>query len=35
MGRLIQWNLMTLDGYFEGEKIWDLDFHQSVWGEEL
>lgn len=26
---------MTLDGYFEGQEPWSLDFHQSVWGEEL
>jgi dihydrofolate reductase len=29
------WNLMTLDGRFEGAKKWDLDWHESVWGEEL
>ena len=29
------WNLVTLDGYFEGEKAWDLDFHDLVWGKEL
>lgn len=29
------WNVITLDGYFEGEKPWDLDFHQTVWGDEL
>lgn len=29
------WNLLTLDGYFEGPKSWDLDFHQTIWGEEL
>jgi len=29
------WNVITLDGYFEGEKAWDLDFHQLVWGDEL
>lgn len=33
--RLIVWNLMTLDGFFEGPKSWDIDFHQSAWGEEL
>ena len=33
--RLIMWNLVTLDGYFEGTKKWDLDFHQYVWGDEL
>jgi dihydrofolate reductase len=35
MGRLIMWNLQTLDGYFEGERPWDLDFHTTVWGPEL
>jgi dihydrofolate reductase len=29
------WNLMTLDGFFEGEKAWDLEFHNLVWGKEL
>lgn len=29
------WNLVTIDGFFEGEKAWDLDFHQTVWGDEL
>jgi len=29
------WNLITLDGYFEGEKNWDLGFHDLVWGKEL
>ncbi len=29
------WNLITLDGYFEGEKNWDLSFHELVWGKEL
>ncbi|HEY9562063.1 MAG TPA: dihydrofolate reductase family protein [Anseongella sp.] len=35
MRKLIMWNIMTLDGYFEGEKNWDLWFHETVWGEEL
>jgi len=26
---------MSLDGYFEGTKNWDLSFHGLVWGEEL
>lgn len=26
---------MTLDGFFEGTKKWDLDFHEYVWGDEL
>ena len=29
------WNLITLDGYFEGTENWDLDWHEYVWGEEL
>lgn len=35
MSRLIVWNLITLDGYFEGEKPWDLAFHEIAWGDEL
>lgn len=29
------WNLVTLDGFFEGRKSWDIDWHDYVWGEEL
>ena len=29
------WNVITLDGYFEGDKNWDLSFHELVWGPEL
>lgn len=36
MRRLVVWNVMTLDGYFEGKKSpWDLGFHETVWGDEL
>jgi dihydrofolate reductase len=35
MRKLIMWNLITLDGCFEGEKSWDLSFHERVWGPEL
>jgi dihydrofolate reductase len=35
MRKLVVWNVMTLDGYFEGARPWDLDFHQTVWGDEL
>lgn len=35
MRKLIMWNVVTLDGFFEGKKAWDLDFHQLVWGDEL
>lgn len=33
--RLIMWNLITLDGYFEGAEKWDLHHHEYVWGQEL
>jgi hypothetical protein len=29
------WNLVTLDGFFEGKDNWDLAFHELVWGKEL
>ena len=29
------WNLISLDGYFEGERSWDLPWHERLWGEEL
>ena len=35
MRRLVAWNVMTLDGYFEGSNPWDLGFHETVWGDEL
>lgn len=35
MRKLIMWNVVTLDGYFEGVKNWDLPWHEQVWGEEL
>lgn len=35
MRKLIMWNLMTLDGYFEGSQNWDLSFHNVIWGLEL
>ena len=35
MRKLIVWNVMTLDGYFEGPTAWDLDMHGTVWGDEL
>lgn len=34
-GTLIFWNVMTLDGFFEAKNKWEIDFHNSVWGEEL
>ena len=35
MSKLIMWNLMTLDGMFEGAQPWDLDWHEYAWGDEL
>ena len=35
MRRLILWNLITLDGYFQGPEPWDLDWHNEVWSDEL
>ncbi len=35
MRKLIAWNVMSLDGMFEGTEPWALDFHGLVWGEEL
>ena len=29
------WNMVTLDGFFEGQKSWELDWHEYIWGEEL
>lgn len=29
------WNIITLDGYFDGETNWDLSFHDLVWGPEM
>ena len=33
--QLIMWNVITVDGFFEGAKKWDLAFHDYVWGDEL
>jgi dihydrofolate reductase len=29
------WNVITLDGLFEGERAWDLPWHLTVWDEQL
>jgi dihydrofolate reductase len=29
------WNIITVDGYFEGNASWDLPWHELVWSEEL
>jgi dihydrofolate reductase len=35
MSKLVMWNLITLDGMFEGPQPWALDFHEYAWGDEL
>ena len=35
VSRLIMWNLVTLDGFYEGAKSWDLEWHESAWCQEL
>jgi len=35
MRKIIVWNVVTLDGRFEGPTPWDLSFHGLVWGPEL
>jgi dihydrofolate reductase len=35
MAKLVIWNIMSLDGAFEGAAPWDLSMHETVWGPEL
>jgi dihydrofolate reductase len=35
MGKLIQWNVLSLDGYFEGEKSWDVEWFHPYFENEL
>lgn len=35
MRKLVMWNLQSLDGCFEGAKLWDLDLHETAWGKDL
>ena len=35
MRRIVVWNLMSLDGSFEGTEKWDLGLHETAWGDEL
>lgn len=35
MGKLIVWNIASVDGYFEGPAPWDLALHAPLWGPEL
>jgi dihydrofolate reductase len=35
MSKLILWNVISLDGFFDGERNWELDWHHTVLGEEF
>lgn len=35
MRRLVIWNMVTLDGFYDRPEPWNLDFHLTVWGDEL
>lgn len=35
MAKVIVWNILSLDGFFEGETKWDFSMHEFVWGPEL
>lgn len=35
MGKLIVWNIASVDGYFEGVQQWDLRLHEYIWGADL
>ena len=35
MGRVVVWNLVALDGCYEGPEPWDIGFHDLAWGPEL
>jgi hypothetical protein len=34
MRKLIMWNLLTLDGFFEGVESWSLDWLHEIWSED-
>lgn len=35
MAQLVVWDILSLDGYFEGDQPWDLRLHEHLWGEDL
>jgi len=35
MTEIIIWNLITLNGFYNGTEDWQIDWHNQVWGEEL
>ncbi len=34
MSKLIQWNVLSLDGYFEGAKSWDVEWFHSFFDKD-
>jgi hypothetical protein len=35
MRKLFLWNMVTLDGHFEGQKRWDFEGHNYAWGSNV
>lgn len=35
MARVIAWEVISLDGFFEGDEPWDLRHHEAIWGNDL
>ena len=35
MARVIAWEIISLDGFFEGDEPWDLRHHDYIWGADL
>jgi dihydrofolate reductase len=35
MRKLLVWNIISLDGFFEGPTTWDLELHTYIWGADL
>ncbi|WP_022869809.1 dihydrofolate reductase family protein [Yaniella halotolerans] len=35
MAKLIVWNIVSVDGYFQGVEPWDLRLHEYIWGQDL
>lgn len=35
MRRLIMWNMVTLEGHWDGAEPWTIGWHEVAWGEEL
>lgn len=35
MAPVIMWNFVSVDGLFEGDKSWSIDWFQAAWNDEL